>query len=111
LNNVCFNHYSASSNKLFEYLMSGVPVIACSFPEIQKVVDKEQVGICVDSHDPASIAQGVNTLLADENLRNQFAANCLTARDKYNWDEEKEIFLAIYEKTLTTNEKFVKLNK
>ena len=22
LNNVCFNHYSASSNKLFEYMMS-----------------------------------------------------------------------------------------
>ena len=51
LNNMNFNHYSASSNKLFEYMMAGVPVIACSFPEIQKVVETEKVGICVDSHD------------------------------------------------------------
>lgn len=36
LNNVCFNHWSASSNKLFEYMMAEVPVIACSFPEIKK---------------------------------------------------------------------------
>ena len=43
LNNVCFNHYSASSNKLFEYMMSGVPVVACSFPEIQGVVEKENI--------------------------------------------------------------------
>ncbi len=36
LNNVCFNHYSASSNKLFEYMMARVPVVACDFPEIKK---------------------------------------------------------------------------
>lgn len=36
LNNVCFNHYSASSNKLFEYMMSQVPVVACNFPEIDR---------------------------------------------------------------------------
>ncbi|MGL4818975.1 MAG: glycosyltransferase [Bacilli bacterium] len=100
LNNVCFNHYSASSNKLFEYLMSGVPVVACSFPEIQKVVDGEQVGVCVDSHDPVSIAEGVNALLDDEERRNTYAANCLVARNKYNWEEEKELFLDIYQRTL-----------
>jgi glycosyltransferase involved in cell wall biosynthesis len=96
LNNVCFNHYSASSNKLFEYLMSGVPVVACSFPEIKKVVDGSRVGICVDSHKYEEIAEAVNTLLLDEDLRNQFSINTLEAREKYNWDEEKVQFLGIY---------------
>lgn len=97
LNNINFNHYSASSNKLFEYMMSGVPVIACSFPEIQKVVETENVGICVDSHDPASIAEGVNYLLNHTEAREQMSVNALHARDKYNWENEKEIFLKIYE--------------
>ena len=97
LNNTNYNHYSASSNKLFEYIMSGVPVVACSFPEIKKVVEGEEVGVCVDSHDPESIANGVNYLLENPNIRDQMSANCYTAKDKYNWDEEKNVFLEIYE--------------
>lgn len=96
LNNICFNHYSASSNKLFEYMMSGVPVIACSFPEIQRVVETEKVGVCVDSHDPKSIAEGVNYLLDHPEVREQMMQNCFQAREKYNWNEEKKSFIEIY---------------
>lgn len=96
LNNVCFNHYSASSNKLFEYIMSGIPVIACSFPEIKKVVKEENVGYCVNSHDPTSIAAGVNVLLNSPEEYCKMKKNSVTARDKYNWNKEKERFLSIY---------------
>ncbi|MDN3233470.1 glycosyltransferase [Priestia megaterium] len=97
LNNVCFNHYSASSNKLFEYIMSGVPVISCSFPEIKRVVEGERVGLCIDSHDPLSIAEGVNYLLDSPQLHGAMKKNCIKAREIYNWDYEKNQFLSIYE--------------
>ncbi|GAQ16775.1 glycosyl transferase [Oceanobacillus picturae] len=96
LNNINFNHYSASSNKLFEYMMAGVPVVACSFPEIKKVVEKESIGICIDSHDSLSIAKGVNLLLEDEAFRNQLSINSKVAKEKYNWDKEKNYFLSVY---------------
>lgn len=96
LNNVCFNHYSASSNKLFEYIMSGIPVIACSFPEIKKVVKEENVGTCVNSHDPISIAEGVNLLLDSPEEYSKMKINSITAREKYNWGRERERFLSIY---------------
>ena len=96
LNNICFNHYSASSNKLFEYMMAGVPVIACSFPEIQNVVETNHTGICVDSHDPQSIADGVNKLLSDVVLREQLSKNSLNASGKYNWAEEENHLLNYY---------------
>jgi len=96
LNNVCFNHYSASSNKLFEYMMSSVPVVACSFPEIQKVVENEDIGVCVDSHDPRSIAEGVNYMLNNPEHYAKMKANCLIARDHYNWDNEKQSLLNLY---------------
>lgn len=100
LNNINFNHYSASSNKLFEYMMSGVPAVACSFPEIKKVIDVEDTGLCVDSHDVNSIANGVNYLLDHPDLRDEMSKNCLVARHKYNWENEKEIFLSIYSEVL-----------
>ncbi|MFD0618099.1 glycosyltransferase [Paenibacillus sp. GCM10027629] len=96
LNNVCFNHYSASSNKLFEYIMSAVPVVACSFPEIQRVVDKENIGVCVNSHDPKSIACGVNHLLNNDDLIEIIKENCMRARDRYNWTNESNVFIKIY---------------
>jgi glycosyltransferase involved in cell wall biosynthesis len=99
LNNVCFNHYSASSNKLFEYMMAGVPVVACDFPEIKKVVDKEQTGITVDSHNPTKIAEGVNKLLSNPTLREIYSKNSFAARNRYNWEEEKQELLNVYSKS------------
>ncbi|WP_196806070.1 glycosyltransferase [Virgibacillus sp. CM-4] len=96
LNNTNFNHYSASSNKLFEYMMSDIPVIACSFPEIQKIVEGEGTGVCVDSHDYKSIALGVNYLLDNPSIRKQMAVNCSKAKLKYNWRNEQNILLDIY---------------
>lgn len=96
LNNTNFNHYSASSNKLFEYIMSGVPVVACSFPEIKRVVEGEQVGVCVDSHDYASIANGVNNLLEDKGFYMKLEKNAINIRNIYNWENEQKVFLQIY---------------
>ncbi|MGL5153138.1 MAG: glycosyltransferase [Clostridium sp.] len=111
LNNVCFNHYSACSNKLFEYIMSEVPVIACKFPEIKKVVDEEKVGICVDSHDFIEIANGVNNLLRNKEKYETFKKNCINAREKYNWNREKEVFLDIYNNIETKNEVEFEINR
>jgi glycosyltransferase involved in cell wall biosynthesis len=96
LNNVCFNHYSASSNKLFEYMMAGVPVVACSFPEIQRVVEGDGTGVSVDSHDPVSIADGVNWLLEHQEQYEKMKVKSIKASKKYNWDKEKNIFLNLY---------------
>ena len=96
LNNVCFNHYSASSNKLFEYMMAGVPVVACDFPEIKRVVQGEQTGICIDSHLPEEIAKAVNLLLEKQDLRDELSQNSKQASGKYNWDLEQENLLSVY---------------
>lgn len=95
LQNICFNHYSASSNKLFEYIMAHVPVVSCNFPEVKAVVD-QGVGISVDSHDINQIAGAVNKLVADETLRNQYSEKCKVIKRIYNWENEKQKLLDVY---------------
>ncbi|RXJ01671.1 glycosyltransferase [Anaerobacillus alkaliphilus] len=101
LNNVCFNHFSASSNKLFEYMMSGVPVVACSFPEIKHVVEGEKIGLCIDSHNHLEIARAVNILLERTYIHEEMKRNCLSVRTKYNWEAEQIQFLNVYQRTGT----------
>ncbi|GAA0421713.1 hypothetical protein GCM10008934_10220 [Virgibacillus salarius] len=98
LNNINFNHWSASSNKLFEYMMNEVPVIACNFPEIKRAVEESEVGITIDPHDPDEIAKGVNELLENPDKRDFFSSNCKNARKKYNWEIEQHRLLEVYKK-------------
>lgn len=96
LQNICFNHYSASSNKLFEYMMAHVPVISCDFPEIKKVVEETNTGLVVDSHNATEIANAVNQLVKDTSLRNQLSENTKQAKEIYNWNNEKSKLLEVY---------------
>jgi glycosyltransferase involved in cell wall biosynthesis len=98
LNNINFNHWSASSNKLFEYMMNEVPVVACNFPEIKRAVEDVQVGVTIDPHDPKEIAKGVNYLLENPEKRELFSQNCKKARMKYNWEMEQKKLLEVYAK-------------
>ncbi|RIO73016.1 glycosyltransferase [Mammaliicoccus sciuri] len=96
LQNSCFNHYSASSNKLFEYMMAHVPVVSCDFPEIKKVVEETHTGLVVDSHNASEIANAVNQLVKDTSLRNQLSENTKQAKEIYNWNNEKSKLLEVY---------------
>ncbi|MRG85087.1 glycosyltransferase [Salinibacillus xinjiangensis] len=96
LNNINFNHWSASSNKLFEYMMSEVPIVACNFPEIKRALEESEVGVTIDPHDPDEIAKGVNYMVDNPDKREYFSANCKNARKKYNWELEQNHLLEVY---------------
>ncbi|AFS69921.1 glycosyltransferase [Exiguobacterium antarcticum] len=96
LQNVCFNHYSASSNKLFEYMAALVPVVAADLPEIRRVVETEAVGLLVDVESPEAIAVAVNQIVEEDGLRQAMKERTKQARRKYNWDKEKGRLLHVY---------------
>ncbi|PTI38347.1 glycosyltransferase [Mammaliicoccus vitulinus] len=110
LQNICFNHYSASSNKLFEYMMAHVPVISCDFPEIKKVVNETKTGVVVDPHNAADIARAVNKLVKDEALRNSLSENTKHAKEIYNWNNEKAKLIDIYDEFAPLTSKAIQLN-
>jgi glycosyltransferase involved in cell wall biosynthesis len=54
-----------------------------------KLVQAEDVGLCVNPDDPHEIAAAVNRLAADAGARARMKANGLRlSRDRYNWENE-----------------------
>jgi glycosyltransferase involved in cell wall biosynthesis len=93
------NTYLADTNKLFEYLMGGLPVAASDLPEIRRVVTASDppVGELFDPSSPPSIADAVRRLLEDPRLyeRRREEARRL-ARSRFNWSLEERTLLALY---------------
>lgn len=98
LENTNFNHYSASSNKLFEYMMAEVPVIASKLPEMERVVIGERVGLTVEPGDKHELVAALDQLIEDKALRKTFSENMKSAKLKYNWDVEQQQLLDVYDR-------------
>lgn len=99
IQNSCKSYYLSLPNKLLEYLMVGLPVIASDFPEMGRVVREFEVGELVQ--DPASapeLAQAVRRIFEQPARLEQMKQNTRRAAQKYNWEHEKRKLLALYER-------------
>lgn len=83
-------------NKLFEYMMAGIPVVASDFEEMGRVVREEGVGTVCDPDDPQSIAAAVRAIVDDPAAEARFRAATRVAITRYNWDHEEQKLLALY---------------
>jgi glycosyltransferase involved in cell wall biosynthesis len=57
------NNMSCLSNKLFEYMASGLPVVASNFPLYREVIKGGRFGILVDPTSPEKIAEAIGKLI------------------------------------------------
>lgn len=88
IENISVSYYHALPNKLFEYIMAGIPVLSSNLPQMEKIVNDYQVGIIVDEKDDINILNGLKKLSADKELISHFKDNCRKASLELNWDKE-----------------------
>ncbi|WP_338443962.1 glycosyltransferase family 4 protein [Pseudomonas sp. LTR0] len=100
IENTCLNHYTTDSNKLFEYLIAGLPVVATDLPEIRRIVRKHDVGILVPANDPTNLAQALSVLVNDVTLRKTYAQNSRSAASSLNWEEQESRLIELYQRVL-----------
>lgn len=87
----------ARSNKLFEYMAAGLPVIASDLPRWRDIVRGIDCGLVVDPLDPSAIAAAVEFL-----LRHPGEAEAMGRRGReavfsgLNWDSDRATLLAFY---------------
>jgi len=100
IENTCLNHYSTDSNKLFEYMMAGLPVIATSLPEIRKLVLEHDLGLLVASGDTNELASAIRCLVGNSDMRQKFGENSAIAAQQLNWEGQEGALLTLYKDVL-----------
>ncbi|MGH8936382.1 MAG: glycosyltransferase family 4 protein [Acidimicrobiia bacterium] len=95
--NSSLSYYHSLPNKLYEYLMAGVPIVASDFPEMGGLVREEQVGEVCDPSDPVSIAEAVRRVIDDPEAAARYRENAREAVDRYNWSAERQRLLEVYQ--------------
>ena len=100
IENTCLNHYTTDSNKLFEYVIAGLPVVATDFPEIRKIVRNNEIGLLVPANDEQALSDTLVRLLADRKLREHFSHNAQKTAQNLNWETQEKSLVDLYERVL-----------
>lgn len=87
------NHVVTRPNKLFEYMMTKLAVIASDFPLYREVLEQE-CGILVNPENPVDFAKAYSILKEDSYKLEMYKENGYKLYlEKYNWNiEEKKLF-------------------
>jgi len=85
-------------NKLFEYLMAGLPVLASQLDAVAQVLESCDVGQVVSSLAPAEVGAAINAMLADSSALARMRENALgAAQHKFCWEKEKNLLISLYQ--------------
>jgi glycosyltransferase involved in cell wall biosynthesis len=93
------NNYLAAPNKLFAYLMAGLPVAGSNFPGLAQIIGAESVGVTFDPGDASSIQSAFAELSRSATRRSEMGARSRQlAESRFNWESESGRLLEVYER-------------
>ena len=104
IKNTCLNHFYCLPNKIFEFIQGGLPIVTSSFPELEKIVNGNNIGRTFNPNDTDEIVKGITEII-DKNEMAILKENILKIKEDFSWEKEarvlenlyKEIFLKIQE--------------
>ena len=89
--------------KIFEYMAFGIPVLCADFPNLRRIVEGAECGICVDPEKDEEAADAVRYLWEHpEAARRMGERGREAARSTYNWDTQAEKLLRLYDVILSS---------
>lgn len=102
IQNTCLNHFYCSPNKIFEYLLYGIPQIISNFPDMMRVLDNDKCGWGIEPNTEQlkGTIDSITPLLVEEKKR-----NVLQERKKWGWHIEEMELEKVY------NRIAIKINK
>jgi len=88
-----------SNNKLFEYMLAGLPVICTDFILWKEVVEQNNCGICVNPRNINEIVAAIKYLKENPEVAKQMGQNGRKiVLEKYNWECEEKKLIEIYKR-------------
>ncbi len=84
--------YYTSPMKLFEYMASGVPVIASDLPSIREILNKNN-SVLVGPDDPEKLAKGIKKVLQDPYFADGISKQAYEDVQNYTWQKRVNYIL------------------
>lgn len=94
----CGREGQLGSNKIFEYMLLGIPIICTDFTLWKNlIVDKYQCGICVPPHDSKAIYNAMKYIIDHpEEAVKMGERGRMAVMEEFNWGKYEQTFLKIY---------------
>lgn len=92
------NHHLCSPNKLFEFIQSGLPIVANDLPFLRDVVVGESIGYVAKIEDEDAFASAIDDVLGlgPSVPEIDFGVNLRRAAPRYSWASQEPVLRAIY---------------
>lgn len=92
---------TSSPNKLFDSLAAGKPVIQTTQGWIKDLIDKKNIGLTVSPNRPVEMADALERLCQEQDLREEMGRNCLmVARNEFDRNKVSKAYLNLLLKQL-----------
>src|SRR5262249_891410 len=93
-------------NKLFEYIMAGLPILTSPLTAVNAILLTYDVGHILTSLEPADIAVKIHAMLDDKRGLERMRKNALQAsKQELCWEIEKKSLLQLYYQILSKHNK------
>jgi len=96
MEDIALNNRLALPQKLFQYLVAGVPQIVTSMPELESFVTAEGTGLVLHPERPDDMAEKIGHFLFSDDAFQRAKSNCLRSALKHNWKLESEKLVTLY---------------
>lgn len=94
----------SSPNKLFNYMMYGLPIVTTDLPEIRRIVLESKCGLIVEKRSVDYLADAISVLIDQKELRKKLGENGRKAAyEKYNWGMMEKKLLRVYDELLSSS--------
>ena len=99
----CNKEGQMGSNKIFEYMMQGLPVICTDFDLWKSlIVDKYKCGICVNPKSEEQLADAIGYILAHKEEAYEMGQRGRNAvLNEFNWESQAAKYISIYNELTT----------
>jgi glycosyltransferase involved in cell wall biosynthesis len=90
-----------STNKVFEYMVAGIPLIVTPVRSWSEIVRKHDCGIVLENGSPESFAKAMTQLFSDQHEANRMGQNGRRAAlENYTWESEERKLIDLYERLI-----------
>lgn len=92
----CLNTFYCTPNKLYEYIMARLPIVATDLPELRRVVAGHEIGAVGDTQTPEQFAALIDRVLATSPQERQARrASLERAAELFCWENEGRKYVEV----------------